>query len=118
MTDSDQQKTVPIFKNINLVPYTGSLSLGGSRFSKIHGSGPQIRIRNIGSGSGTPAPIPFFTDLRDGKKINFMFFSNLSAGTTSVADPGCLSRILIFTHPGSRIQKQQHKRGVKKNLLS
>jgi hypothetical protein len=26
-----------------------------------------------------------------------------SVGTTSVADPGCLSRILIFTHPGSRI---------------
>jgi hypothetical protein len=24
------------------------------------------------------------------------------------------SRILIFTHPGSRIQKQQQKRGVKK----
>jgi hypothetical protein len=34
----------------------------------------------------------------------------------SVADPG--SRILIFTHPGSRIQKQKQKRGVKKNLLS
>jgi hypothetical protein len=45
----------------------------------------------------------------------------------SVADPGCLSRILdpdfypsripIFTHPGSgsRIQKQQPKRYVKKN---
>jgi hypothetical protein len=33
----------------------------------------------------------------------------------SVADPGCLSPILIFTHPGSRIQKQQQKRGVKKN---
>jgi hypothetical protein len=32
----------------------------------------------------------------------------------SVADPGCLSRILIFVHPGSRIQKQQQKRGVKK----
>jgi hypothetical protein len=32
----------------------------------------------------------------------------------SVADPGCLSRILIFTHPGSRIQKQQQNRGVKK----
>ncbi len=32
----------------------------------------------------------------------------------SVADPGCLSRILIFTHPGSRIQKQLQKRGVKK----
>ncbi len=28
------------------------------------------------------------------------------------------SRILIFTHPGSRIQKQQQKRGLKKNLLS
>jgi hypothetical protein len=51
----------------------------------------------------------------------------------SVADPGCLSRIrdvypgsriLIFTHPGSRIpdlgsriQKQQQKREVKKNLV-
>jgi hypothetical protein len=32
----------------------------------------------------------------------------------SVADPGCLSRILIFTHPGSRIQKQLQKRGVNK----
>jgi hypothetical protein len=32
----------------------------------------------------------------------------------SVEDPGCLSRILIFTHPGSRIQKQQQKRGVQK----
>jgi hypothetical protein len=28
------------------------------------------------------------------------------------------SRILIFTHRGSRIQKQQQKRGVKKNLMS
>jgi hypothetical protein len=37
---------------------------------------------------------------------------------SSVADPGCLSRILIFTHYGSRIQKQQQKREVKKNLLS
>ncbi len=36
----------------------------------------------------------------------------------SVADPGCLSRILIFTHSGSRIQKQQQKRGVEKKLLS
>jgi hypothetical protein len=26
---------------------------------------------------------------------------------TSVADPGCLSRTLIFIHPGSRIQQQQ-----------
>ncbi len=28
------------------------------------------------------------------------------------------SRILIFTHPGSRIQKQPQKRGVKKKFLS
>ncbi len=45
---------------------------------------------------------------------------------TSVADPGCLSRILIFTHPGSRISdpgsripdpgfKNSNKREVKKN---
>jgi hypothetical protein len=35
----------------------------------------------------------------------------------NVADPGCLSRIPDpdYTHPGSRIQKQQQKRGVKKN---
>jgi hypothetical protein len=43
--------------------------------------------------------------------------------TNSVADPGCLSWILIFTQSripdlGSWIQKQQQKRGVKKNLLS
>jgi hypothetical protein len=31
----------------------------------------------------------------------------------SVADPGCLSRILIFVHPGSRIQKQQQRGGGK-----
>ncbi len=30
----------------------------------------------------------------------------------SVADPGYLSRIMIFTHPGSRIRKQQQKRRV------
>jgi hypothetical protein len=42
---------------------------------------------------------------------NFSVFS-------SVADPGCLSRIRIFSHPGSRIQKQQQKRGVKKSFLS
>ncbi len=38
----------------------------------------------------------------------------------SVADPGCLSRIPDpdFTHPGSRIQKQEQKSRVKKKLLS
>ncbi len=34
---------------------------------------------------------------------------------TSVADPGCLSPILIFVHPGSRISDpNSKKRGVKK----
>jgi hypothetical protein len=36
---------------------------------------------------------------------------------TSVADPGCLSRILIFTHPGSRIPDPKtatKERGEKK----
>jgi hypothetical protein len=44
--------------------------------------------------------------------------------TTSVADPGCLSRIpdpdfypSRIPDPGSRIQKQQQKREVKKNYL-
>jgi hypothetical protein len=32
----------------------------------------------------------------------------------NVADPGCLSRILIFTHPGSRIQGLGSKNGNKR----
>ncbi len=35
-----------------------------------------------------------------------------------IRDDNPRSRILIFTRPGSRIQKYQQKRGVKKNLLS
>jgi hypothetical protein len=60
----------------------------------------EIREKRIGSGS------------RDKKK-------------TSVADPGCLSQIpepdfypSRIPDLGSRIQKQQQKRGAKKNLLS
>jgi hypothetical protein len=51
----------------------------------------------------------------DQKKI---YFSAIHF--SSVADPGCLSRILIFTHPGSRIPdpKTATKGGVQKNLLS
>jgi hypothetical protein len=36
---------------------------------------------------------------------------------SSVADPGCLSRILIFIHPGSQIQQQQQKRKRKKFVV-
>jgi hypothetical protein len=48
---------------------------------------------------------------RPGKKISVI---------NSVADPGCLSRILIFTHPGSRIldPKTGTKESVEKHLLS
>jgi hypothetical protein len=38
----------------------------------------------------------------------------------SVADPGCLSRILIFTHPGSRIPDPKtatKERGEKKIVV-
>jgi hypothetical protein len=38
----------------------------------------------------------------------------------SVADPGCLSRILIFTHPGSRIPDPKtatKERGEKKFVI-
>jgi hypothetical protein len=41
-----------------------------------------------------------------------------SVPLTSVADPGCLSRILMFTHPGSRIpniKTATKERGEKKN---
>ncbi len=50
-------------------------------------------------------------------------FSSRSSFSTrdriSVADPGCLSRILIFTHPGSRIPdpKTGTKERGEKNLL-
>jgi hypothetical protein len=39
---------------------------------------------------------------------------------SSVADPGCLSRILIFTHPGSRISdpKTATKERGEQNFLS
>jgi hypothetical protein len=57
--------------------------------------------------------------------IQHCFICRPSDSTVSearVADPGCLSRIPIFTHPGSRISdpgsKNSNKRGVKKNLLS
>ncbi len=46
----------------------------------------------------------------------------LTIPQSSVADPGSRipdlgSRILIFTHPGFRIQKQQQKRGTRKEKL-
>jgi len=52
-------------------------------------------------------------------------FATFPRVLSSVADPGCLSRIpdpdfypSRIPDLGSRIQKQQQKRGVKKNLLS
>jgi hypothetical protein len=34
----------------------------------------------------------------------------ISVPERSVADPGSLSRILIFTHPGSRIKREERKK--------
>ncbi len=72
-------------------------------------------------------PVP--TELQDRCNIPALLHG-IELGTelfslcSSVADPECLSRILIFTHPGSRIpdlgsriQKQQQKRMVKKNFI-
>jgi hypothetical protein len=42
----------------------------------------------------------------------------ISLSLSSVEDSGCLSRIKIFSHPRSRIQQQQRKRGGKINKLS
>jgi hypothetical protein len=35
----------------------------------------------------------------------------------SVADPGCLSRILIFIHLGSRVQQEQQKKRRENKLV-
>jgi hypothetical protein len=37
---------------------------------------------------------------------------------TSVANPGCLSRIMIFMHPGSRVQLQKRKGKIVANKKS
>jgi hypothetical protein len=37
---------------------------------------------------------------------------HLSGSGMFIADPGCLSRILIFTHPGSRIKKKQQQKSA------
>jgi hypothetical protein len=58
------------------------------------------------------------------RNVRIRILDVLSTCKISVVDPRCLSRILILTipdripNPGSRIQKQEQKRGVKKNLLS
>ncbi len=47
-----------------------------------------------------------------------LYKDNIYVHDGSVADPGCLSRIPDPDFYPSRIQKQQQKRGVKKNLMS
>jgi hypothetical protein len=50
-------------------------------------------------------------------ELNKHVLSRSRNTTISVAGPGCFSRILIFTHSGSRIQKQQQKREGKKKFV-
>ncbi len=44
-------------------------------------------------------------------------FDRYGIVTSSVADPGCLSRILIFIPPESRIQQQHQKRRGEKFVV-
>jgi hypothetical protein len=41
------------------------------------------------------------------------YFKNIPCLLASIADPGCLSRILIFVHPGSRIPDPSSKTATK-----
>jgi hypothetical protein len=52
-------------------------------------------------------------DVYPGSQIPILF----NPGSLSVADPGCLSRILIFTHPGSRISDPGSKNSIKREGL-
>ncbi len=71
-----------------------------------------------------PMEIPELRKVANQKRVKIVNFfpTQFLPFLTSVADPGCLSRILIFIYPGSRIldpgsriQKQEQKRG--KNFL-
>ncbi len=44
-------------------------------------------------------------------------FDHFEATLQIYSVPGCLSRILIYNYPGSRIQKQEQKRKVKKKFF-
>jgi hypothetical protein len=57
--------------------------------------------------------------LRNPKRKNVLFLCESVLRESSVADPGCLSRILTFFHPEpeSRIQKQQQKRREKRFVV-
>jgi hypothetical protein len=59
----------------------------------------------------------FLYDLKNILNVTGLFFTPPQA-VLRIRDVYPGSRILILTHLGSRIQKQQQKRGVKKYLLS
>ena len=56
----------------------------------------------------------FCKKLYNSLKIGPNFLLQLFKTEISVADPGCLSRILIFTHPGSRISLPGSKNSNKR----
>jgi hypothetical protein len=59
--------------------------------------------------------------MRGIQKLYFTYkYRVICISNASVADPGCLSRILIFTHPGSRISDPKtatKERGEKKYFV-
>ncbi len=66
----------------------------------------------------------YLRSIRIGRKLFGPSYSGLEydyrgliqVAHSSVADPGCLSRIRIFSHPGSRISKNMGR--YKKNFLN
>ncbi len=79
---------------------------------------------------GAPTPSRYSTPLSRRGTIwrllselssRYFLFSDVFYLSFSVADPGCLSRILIFTHPGSRIPDPKtatKERGEKKLVVN
>jgi len=111
---------------------SGSGSCGSDSFSDFYDARKifyfflHIFSYNLPTGTlSSVSKIKFFAKIF--VKILFCthYFSPLNTFMSSVADPGCLSQIpdpdfypSRIPDLGSRIQKQQQKRGVKKDLLS
>jgi len=83
---------------------------------QIHDILVWIRIRGsmpLTNGSGSWIRILLFSSLTF-KMPAKIIFNTIFSAYFSVADPGCLSRILIFTHSGSRISDPGSKNSCKK----
>jgi hypothetical protein len=96
--------------------------LNGNERSRIPEPGMLLQICNM---YVQAAAVHVYAGGGGGQPPDQLSISNMLCDASSVADPGCLSRIQDpdfypsrIPDLGSRIQKHQQKRGVKKNLLS